>query len=115
MQTKSSSAFLYRTLSLSHSDINISEVGSSYTLWKERPLQKEHAMSDNLCRSRAIREAFIPWYPGQPSGTVARHLSTLAALISGIVGSTNTPWPPIAAHVPHGTQPASRGKRFARW
>src|SRR5712664_3111265 len=39
-------------------------------------------MSDNLRRYRAIRDAFTQWYPGQPTGTVARHLTTLAALIS---------------------------------
>jgi hypothetical protein len=42
-------------------------------------------------------------------------LITLAALISGIVGSKNTQLPHIAAKVPNGTQPESRGKRFARW
>src|SRR5215467_15885749 len=72
-------------------------------------------MSDNLRRYRAIRDAFIQCYPGQPSGPVARHLITLAALISGIVGSKNTQLPHIAAKVPNGTQPQSRVKRFARW
>jgi hypothetical protein len=72
-------------------------------------------MSDNLRRYRAIRDAFIQWYPGQPSGTVARHLSTLAALISGIVGSKSTQLPHIAAKVPSGPKPESRVKRFARW
>jgi hypothetical protein len=41
-------------------------------------------------------------------------LQTLAALISGIVGSKSTPLPPIATNVPDGTKPESRGKRFAR-
>jgi hypothetical protein len=72
-------------------------------------------MSDNLRRYRAIRDAFTPCSPGQPSGTVARHLRTLAALISGIVGSKNTPLPHIAAKVPNGTKPESRVKRCARW
>ena len=72
-------------------------------------------MSDNLRRYRAIRDALIQCYPGQPSGTVARHLITLAALISGIVGSKNTQLPHIAAKVPNGTKPASRVTRFARW
>src|SRR5256884_1798388 len=72
-------------------------------------------MSDNLRRYRAIREALTQWYPGQPSGTVARHLITLAALISGIVGSKSTQLPHIAAKVPNGTNPDSRVKRFARW
>ena len=72
-------------------------------------------MSDNLRRYRAIREALTQCYPGQPSGTVARHLSTLAALISGIVGSKSTQLPHIATKVPDGTKSESRVKRFARW
>jgi hypothetical protein len=42
-------------------------------------------------------------------------LITLAALISGIVGSKSTQLPHIAAKVPNGTTPDSRVKRFARW
>jgi hypothetical protein len=72
-------------------------------------------MSDNLRRYCAIRDALTQYYPGQPSGTVARHLTTLAALISGIVGSKSTQLPNIAAKVPNGTKPESRAKRFARW
>jgi DDE family transposase len=72
-------------------------------------------MSDNLRRYRAIRAALIQGYPGQPTGTLARHWTTLAALISGIVGSKSTQRPKMAAHVPNGTQPESRVKRFARW
>lgn len=72
-------------------------------------------MSDNLRRYRAIRDALRQWYPGQPTGTVARHLTTLAALISGIVGSKHTHLPQIATQVPNGTKPESRVKRFARW
>ena len=72
-------------------------------------------MSDNLRRYRAIRKALTQWYPAQPSGTVARHLSTLAALISGIVGGKSTQLPHIATKVPDGTKPESRVKRFTRW
>src|SRR5919204_1894746 len=72
-------------------------------------------MSDNLRRYRAIRDALTQGYHGQLSGTVARHLLTLAALISGIVGSKSTQLPHVAAHVPNGTKPESRVKRFARW
>ena len=72
-------------------------------------------MSDNLRRYRAIRDALTQCYPGQPSGTVARHLITLAGLISGIVGSKSTQLPHIATKVPDGTKPESRVKRFARW
>jgi len=42
-------------------------------------------------------------------------LRTLAALISGIVGSKSTELPHMAAKVPNGTKPDSRVKRFARW
>jgi hypothetical protein len=72
-------------------------------------------MSDNLRRYRARREALPQGYPGQPSGTVARHLLPLAALISGSVGSQSTQLPHSAAKVPNGTKPASRVKRLARW
>jgi hypothetical protein len=72
-------------------------------------------MSDNLRRYRVIREALIQGYPGQPTGIVARHLTTLAALISGIVGSQSTQLPKVATHIPDGAKPASRIKRFARW
>jgi len=72
-------------------------------------------MSDNLRRYRAIRAALLQGYPGQPTGTIARHLTTLAALISGIVGSKSTQLPHIATKVPDGTKLESRVKRFARW
>ena len=72
-------------------------------------------MSDNLRRYRAIRRALIQGYPDAPTGKVVRHLTTLAALISGIVGSHSTQLPKIATQVPTGTKPESRVKRFARW
>src|SRR5215217_2204054 len=72
-------------------------------------------MSDNLRRYRAIRRALLQGYPAAPQGKVARHLTTLAALISGIVGSQSTQLPKIATRVPDGAKPESRVKRFARW
>jgi hypothetical protein len=42
-------------------------------------------------------------------------LTTLAALISGIVASKSTQWPKVAAKVPKGTKPESRVKRLSRW
>jgi hypothetical protein len=72
-------------------------------------------MRDNLRQYRAIRDALIQGYPGEPQGQCARHLTTLAALISGIVASTSTQLPTIAAKVPDGSKPESRVKRFARW
>ena len=72
-------------------------------------------MSDNLHRYRAIRDALTQWYPGQPTGTVARHLTTLAALISGSVGSKSPQLPSVATKIPDGAKPESRVKRLARW
>ena len=71
-------------------------------------------MRDNLRRSRAIRTALTQAYPTPPPGNFARHVQTLAALISGIGGSQSTPRPAIATKVPDGTTPESRVKRFAR-
>jgi len=72
-------------------------------------------MSDNLRRYRAIRQALKQCYPGEPKGNMARHLNTLAALISGIVGSKSSQLPSIATQIPDGAKPESRAKRFSRW
>ena len=72
-------------------------------------------MNDNLRRYRAIRDALAQWYPSQPQGNLARHLHTLAALISGLVARKSTPLPNIATHVPDGTKVERRVKRFSRW
>jgi hypothetical protein len=71
-------------------------------------------MSDNLRRYRAIRQGLTQLFP-TAEGNFARHLNTLAGLISGIVGSKRTNLPLIASHVPDGTLPDSRTKRFSRW
>ena len=72
-------------------------------------------MSDNLRRYRAIHNALRQWYPGKPSGNQARHLTTLAALISGIVASRSCQLPQIATKIPDGNKPESRVKRYRRW
>ena len=43
-------------------------------------------MSVNLRPYRAIRHALTQGYPGEPQGQCARHVVTLAVLISDIVG-----------------------------
>jgi len=86
-----------------------------YAILRKKLNQEAEAMSDNLRRYRAIRHALTQGYPGAPTGHVARHLTTLAALISGIVGSKHTQLPHIATHVPDGSKAESRVKRFARW
>ena len=72
-------------------------------------------MSDNLRRYRAIRHALVQCYPTASQGNFARHLTTLAALISGIVGSKSTQLPSVATKIPDGTKPESRVKRLTRW
>src|ERR671926_141763 len=72
-------------------------------------------MSDNLRRYRAICDSIIQWFPNHMSGRQHRHLLTLAALISGIVGSRRCQLDKIAAKVPLSAKPDSRTKRFARW
>ena len=72
-------------------------------------------MSDNLRRYRAICHALMHAYPTPPTGHFARHVRTLAALMSGIVGGKSTQLPHIATQVPDGSKPESRVKRLTRW
>ena len=72
-------------------------------------------MRDNLRRYRAIHQALKQWYPGEPSGRLAQHLTTLAAFISGIVGSKSSQLPSIATKAPDRAKPDSRVKRLSRW
>lgn len=72
-------------------------------------------MSGKQRRFRAIFESLKDMYPQEPQGNLVRHLTTLAALISGIVGSQRTNFPAIAREVPDGTKRESRVKRFHRW
>ena len=72
-------------------------------------------MSDNRRRYSAIKNTIKQIYATEPKGNVARHLHTLAALISGIVGSKRTNLPAIAGQVPDRTKLESRVKKFSRW
>jgi hypothetical protein len=72
-------------------------------------------MSDNLKRYRAIRDAIMQLYPTVPTGNQARHLTTLAALIRGMVGSRQTQLPALASKWPEHPKRARRIKRFRRW
>jgi hypothetical protein len=72
-------------------------------------------MGDNHRRYRAIKTALKQLYPKTVKGNQARHMNTLAALISGIVGSRRVSLPDVASKVPDGTARESRVKRLARW
>ena len=72
-------------------------------------------MSDNRRTYRAIKSAIRQLYPTEPKGNTARHLHTLAALISGIVSSKRVNLPAIAGKVPDGSKLESRVKKYYRW
>lgn len=72
-------------------------------------------MSDNRRRYLAMKRALKQLYPTEPQGNLARHLNTLAAMASGIVGSKSTHLPAIASKVPDATKKESRVKKFHRW
>jgi len=72
-------------------------------------------MSDNLRRYCAIHSALMQLYPSEPTGNLARHLKTLAALVCAIVGSRKVHLPAVASKVPDGRKRESRAKRFARF
>lgn len=72
-------------------------------------------MSDNRRRYRAVRMALNKLYPTEPQGNLARHLNTLAGLISGIIGSKSVHLSKVAQKVPDETKAESRVKRFSRW
>ena len=72
-------------------------------------------MRDTLRRARAIRAALIQSDPGERHGRSVRHWTTLAVLMSGMVGGTSTPLPHSATKVPAGTKPERRVTRLPRW
>jgi hypothetical protein len=72
-------------------------------------------MSDTQRQFRTLRNHLNRLYPSEPEGNLARHLNTLAALLSGLVSSRRANLPAIAAKVPDGALPESRVKRFSRW
>ena len=72
-------------------------------------------MSDNRRVYRTIRKAIIQLYPSEPKGNTARKLTTLAALVSGIVLGKSCQLPAIARKAPDGAKADSRIKRYSRW
>jgi hypothetical protein len=108
-------AIHYQTLPVTDFDRDTCEKLSHRIRPINEPSDEEaHTMRDNLRRYRAIRDALTPWYPGEPTGNLARHVTTLAALISGMVASKSTQLPQVASQVPDGSKPESRVKRFTR-
>jgi len=76
--------------------------------------QGDPAVCDNAKVFRAVRDKLAKLHPDQPRGNFARHLDTLAGLVSGIVGSKSVNLPKVASKVPDGNKPSSREKKFSR-
>ena len=72
-------------------------------------------MSDNRRVYRTIRDAIMQLYPVQPKGDTVRKLTTLAALVSGIVLGKTCQLPTIARKAPDRAKADSRVKRYTRW
>jgi hypothetical protein len=72
-------------------------------------------MGDNRRVNRTLRQAMMQLYPGEPKGNTARMLTTLAALVSGIVLGKSCQLPSIAKKTPDRASPESRVKRCSRW
>ncbi len=72
-------------------------------------------MSDSRRTYRAIKQAILQLYPSKPQGNLARHLTTLVGLVSGIVLSKSCQLPKIASQIPGEVHPDSRTKQFSRW
>ena len=72
-------------------------------------------MSDSRRVYRATKQAITQLYPTEPQGNLARHLNTLAGMVTGIVLSKSCQLPKMAAKAPDATLPDSREKRFDRW
>ena len=72
-------------------------------------------MSDNLRRYCDILKALKRLCHQEPKGNHARHLMTLAWLISGIVGSKKCHLPAIATKAPDPSLRESRIKRYTRF
>jgi hypothetical protein len=73
-------------------------------------------MSDTSRRYRAIKQGLMQFYAPRPTGHRERHLTTLAALICGLIGGQHAHLPTIADHAPsHGATQESLIKRFRRF
>lgn len=64
---------------------------------------------------RTIRMAMKQLFPQEPKGNQARRLTTLAALVAGIVQAKSCQLPAIARKTPDLAKADSRIKRYSRW
>lgn len=72
-------------------------------------------MSDNRRVYRTIRKTMKQLFPFEPQGNFARHLNTLAAMVSGIVQGKSCQLPTVARKAPETAKVESRVKKYSRW
>lgn len=72
-------------------------------------------MSDNHRRHLAIKQGLMQFFVTPPQGRQAQYLNTLAAMISGLLGSKNAHLSSMATEVSDGAKLESRIVRFKRW
>ena len=72
-------------------------------------------MSDGKKVYRTVKNALHKLSPVEPRGNFARHMKSLATLISGIVNGRSSQLPKIAENVADGNKIESRVRRFSRW
>ena len=70
---------------------------------------------DNRRVYRTIRMAMKQLFPTEPKGNFARMLTTLAAMVAGIVQARSCQLPAIARKTPDLAKADSRVKRYSRW
>jgi hypothetical protein len=70
---------------------------------------------DNRRVYRTIRQAMKQLFPTEPKGNFARLLTTLAAMVAGIVQARSCQLPAIARKTPDQAKTDSRIKRYSRW
>lgn len=71
-------------------------------------------MSDNVRRYAAVRTALIKYHGGAHTKRFARHLTTLAAMVSGLVAAGSAHLSKMAQKAPDRTHAQSRIRRFTR-
>lgn len=72
-------------------------------------------MSDNVLRFRSILKSLKTQYCKRVDGNQLRHMITLAAMISGIIGSKSCQLPAIASKVVNNAKEESRVKKYSRF
>lgn len=72
-------------------------------------------MSDNRRVYSRIKSSLRQLYPQRLKGNQARHMNTLAMMVTGIVQSKQSHLEAMARHVPDGSKVSSREKKFARF